>query len=70
MRSIHDRRGAGRIYSDRAFNQPCVTSADAGAIPVRSRLVKATRKLVEGYFMLKALGPTRIKGVERAGQRI
>ena len=31
--------------------------------PVRSRSAKHTRKLVEGYFILKPLGPTRFKGV-------
>ena len=58
----HNRRGAGRIHAHRAYDQSRV--ADAGLAPTGSIAVsEATRKLCEGYFALKPLGPTRVKGV-------
>jgi class 3 adenylate cyclase len=41
--------------------------APSGSIAITEH----TRRLVEGYFQLKPLGPTRVKGLsERADQRI
>ena len=40
--------------------------APTGSIAISEQ----TRKFVEGYFALKPLGPTKVKGVTRAGQRI
>ena len=62
VRSIHYRRGSDRVHADRAHHQSrsrMQTAAPVGSIAVS----EATRKLCEGYFILKPLGPTRVKGV-------
>ena len=44
----------------------CRWSRRPGSIAIS----EATRKLVEGYFQLKALGPTHGQGRQRAGERL
>ena len=62
VRSMQHRR-ARRVRADRALDEPGGADAGAARRSGRSRSPSATRKLVEGYFALKALGPTRVKGV-------
>ena len=60
----HDRRGPDRVHADRPYDQPRLADADAGADRVRSRSVRATRKLVRGLFHAQAAGRRRrVKGV-------
>ena len=42
------------------------TAAPAGSIAVSEE----TQRLCEGYFELRALGPTAVKGLERADRRV
>ena len=64
-----DRRRAYRVHTDRSFDQPRVAAADARADRF-DRDQRAVRKLVEGYFTLKPLGPHQGQGRQRAGQRL
>ena len=59
----HDRRGTDRVHADRAYDESRLADAGRSRRPGRSRSARTTRKLVEGYFALKPLGPTRVKGV-------
>ena len=58
--------GARRVHADRAHRESCLADAGARADRIRSRSASNTRRLVEGYFALQALGPTKVKGVSEA----
>ena len=66
----HDRRGSDRVHADRAYRpislRGCRRSRQPGSIAIS----ETTRKLVEGYFALKPLGPTQSQRRQRAGQRL
>jgi class 3 adenylate cyclase len=62
VRSI--RTGAGHVEYTPIGHMTNLASRMQTAAPVGSIAVtEATRKLCEGYFILKPLGPTRVKGV-------
>ena len=62
VRSIQT--GAGHVEYTPIGHTTNLASRMQTAAPVGSIAVtEATRKLCEGYFMLKPLGPTRVKGV-------
>jgi class 3 adenylate cyclase/ribosomal protein L40E len=62
VRSIHT--GAGHLEYTPIGHMTNLASRMQTAAPVGSIAVtEATRKLCEGYFILKPLGPTRVKGV-------
>ncbi len=62
VRSIHT--GAGHVEYTPIGHMTNLASRMQTAAPVGSIAVtEATRKLCEGYFILKPLGPTRVKGV-------
>ena len=57
-----NRRRANRVHPHRAFHQPGLAAADPGADQFgRDRGERP--KFVEGYFTLKPLGASKIKGV-------
>ena len=59
----HDRRGSRRIHADRAHHQSRLADADARADRLDRDQPRARASWCEGYFALKPLGPTRVKGV-------
>ena len=62
VRSIHT--GAGHVEYTPIGHMTNLASRMQAAAPVGSVAVtEATRKLCEGYFVLKALGATKVKGV-------
>ena len=58
-----DGRCAYRVHTDWPFDQPRVAACRHWRTRGRFVISEAVRKLVEGYFALKPLGPARIKGV-------
>ena len=58
-----DRRRARGVHADWPFHRPGGAAADAGANPGAVVVGESLRRLAEGYFQLRPLGPARIKGV-------